>query len=276
MVSSKQHASISVVIHVVFGSLQLRHTYRSFLIVTANSVSWRLLTASPLRLRSLSLATLALLHCSLLHDRPWQLTAEVFMFLGWSWTPQLPPGSFDPREELALRATDSSKLERTPFGIQIYRYKTSPVGPYDELMYIPGFFRTTTVAADGSESSVLAPRITRIYISTDATALRGRENWNIPKVGMCLPAEHSTVLTGRHSTLPTSPSITVSQARSASRSARKAETSPSLQLRSQCRAIYLHFLSRRAGCLFLYRYYSRLFRISTISSRGRKNGSTHR
>ena len=104
------------------------------------------------------------------------------MFLGWSWTPTLPPGSFDPREEEAILAADSSKLERTPYGIQIYRYKTSPVGPYDELMYIPGFFRTNTVAEDGSEQSILAPRITRIYISTDATCIRGRENWNVPKV----------------------------------------------------------------------------------------------
>lgn len=105
------------------------------------------------------------------------------MFLGWSWTPSLPPGSFDPREEQALRAADSSVLERTPYGIQIYRYKTSPVGPYDELMFIPGFYRTQL---PGKNESILAPRITRIYISTEATALRGRENWNIPKVCLSL------------------------------------------------------------------------------------------
>lgn len=106
------------------------------------------------------------------------------MFIGWSWTPQLPPGSFDSREEEALRAAHYSTLERTPYGIQIYRYKTSPIGPYDELLFLPGFFRTSTTGKDGSHESILAPRITRIYVSTEGTCLRGRENWNVPKVSI--------------------------------------------------------------------------------------------
>ena len=104
------------------------------------------------------------------------------MFLGWSWTPCLPPGSFNAAEQEAILASDSSRLVRTPYAIQLYRYKTSPVGPYDELMFIPGWFDTKVRDAQGRLRTVQAPRITRIYVSTEATCLRGRQNWNVPKV----------------------------------------------------------------------------------------------
>lgn len=64
---------------------------------------------------------------------PWILTAETFMFFGWSWTPQLPPGSFHPDEEQAILSSSTSKLARTPYFINIYRYKTSPVGQSNRL-----------------------------------------------------------------------------------------------------------------------------------------------
>lgn len=43
-------------------------------------------------------------------------------------------------------------------------YDESPVGPYWELLFLSGF-RT----------------ITRIYVSTEESAVNGRENWGIPK-----------------------------------------------------------------------------------------------
>ncbi|THV01893.1 hypothetical protein K435DRAFT_775896 [Dendrothele bispora CBS 962.96] len=56
----------------------------------------------------------------------------------------------------------------------LFRYTESPVGPYDELMYLPGKWKYT----DGS----VCTRITRIYVSSKASTENGRRNWNIPKV----------------------------------------------------------------------------------------------
>lgn len=61
-----------------------------------------------------------------------------------------------------------------------------PVGPYDELIYVPGLFsrrprqplRTGRTAAEPIE---YFPSITRIYVSTDESVYNGRKNWGIPK-----------------------------------------------------------------------------------------------
>ncbi|KAG7095410.1 hypothetical protein E1B28_006159 [Marasmius oreades] len=55
----------------------------------------------------------------------------------------------------------------------VVQYDESPVGPYDELIYVPGRFKHK----DGS----VAFRITRIYVSTKDSTENGRRNWNIPK-----------------------------------------------------------------------------------------------
>ncbi|KAK9893832.1 hypothetical protein P389DRAFT_174718 [Cystobasidium minutum MCA 4210] len=112
---------------------------------------------------------------------PWLLTAESYMFFGWSWTPQLPRGSFHPAEKEALLAASSSDLARTPYCINIYRYKTGPVGPYDEITFIPGFFKTSVKDSYGNITTDHSPRVTRIYVSTEASIYNGRKNWNIPK-----------------------------------------------------------------------------------------------
>ncbi|KAH7096498.1 hypothetical protein BKA62DRAFT_719486 [Auriculariales sp. MPI-PUGE-AT-0066] len=57
--------------------------------------------------------------------------------------------------------------------VWVVRYTESPVGPYDELIYIPGDF----VCPDGTTS----PRITTIYVSSPESVWNGRRNWNIPK-----------------------------------------------------------------------------------------------
>ncbi|EEB98868.1 hypothetical protein MPER_01549, partial [Moniliophthora perniciosa FA553] len=60
-----------------------------------------------------------------------------------------------------------------PGMILVVQYDDSPVGPYDELIYVPGRFKHK----DGTE----ALRITRIYVSTKESTENGRRNWNIPK-----------------------------------------------------------------------------------------------
>ncbi|KAJ7634945.1 hypothetical protein FB45DRAFT_478174 [Roridomyces roridus] len=57
--------------------------------------------------------------------------------------------------------------------IQVVSYSDSPVGPYDELIYVPGRWKYP----NGSKGF----RITQIYVSSKASTLNGRKNWNIPK-----------------------------------------------------------------------------------------------
>lgn len=60
---------------------------------------------------------------------------------------------------------------------QIVRYSESPVGMYDELAILPGFF--SSVGPDGKKTK--DSRITGIWVSQEATLMNGRRNWNIPK-----------------------------------------------------------------------------------------------
>lgn len=60
---------------------------------------------------------------------------------------------------------------------QIFRYSESPVGAYDELAILPGFF--SSVGPDGKKRK--DSRITGIWVSQVTTLINGRRNWNIPK-----------------------------------------------------------------------------------------------
>jgi len=80
--------------------------------------------------------------------------------------------------------------------IQIVRYTETPVGPYDELLVIPGNFEVH----GGSQKGTSRMRIARMYVSQRETTFNGtyvqplligsllmltsgagRKNWNIPK-----------------------------------------------------------------------------------------------
>ena len=54
--------------------------------------------------------------------------------------------------------------------VMLVNYKESPVGPYRELLFIPGKFQK-----NGLQS------ITRIYVDSEASTQNGRNNWGIPK-----------------------------------------------------------------------------------------------
>ena len=56
--------------------------------------------------------------------------------------------------------------------VMLVDYKTSPVGPYQELLFIPGLFRF------GKTTSF---SISKIYASTTDSLWNGRQNWGIPK-----------------------------------------------------------------------------------------------
>lgn len=96
---------------------------------------------------------------------PWQLKGSAFVLVlkmpdeavaNCPWTPA------------ALR---DSRRSRLSFAMLV-NYKDSPVGPYHELLFIPGTF-----AFQGGRY----PSISRILVSTQASVDNGRRNWGIPK-----------------------------------------------------------------------------------------------
>lgn len=56
--------------------------------------------------------------------------------------------------------------------VMLVDYETSDVGPYREMLFIPGFFRYR-------RRRYLT--ITEIYVSTRTSVVNGRRNWGIPK-----------------------------------------------------------------------------------------------
>jgi len=90
----------------------------------------------------------------------------------------LPPGAYHPFEQLHPEALDKLRGGKQQFhsngwmkAIMIVRYEDSDVGPYDELMLIPG-------RAVNPHSGKADSRITTIYVSTDASVWNGRRNWS--------------------------------------------------------------------------------------------------
>ncbi|PWN34563.1 uncharacterized protein FA14DRAFT_31742 [Meira miltonrushii] len=81
-------------------------------------------------------------------------------------------GAYHPLEDVSHITTDVFKGGLG--GWILYRYASSPVGPYDELIYVAGSFQS-------KDSGTSGLRITNIYVSTHDSVWNGRRNWNIPK-----------------------------------------------------------------------------------------------
>lgn len=54
--------------------------------------------------------------------------------------------------------------------VMLVNYENTPVGPYHEVLFIPGKFRKTKKQA-----------ITKIYVDSEVSSQNGRANWGIPK-----------------------------------------------------------------------------------------------
>ncbi|KAF1985275.1 hypothetical protein K402DRAFT_455246 [Aulographum hederae CBS 113979] len=112
---------------------------------------------------------------------PWRnLPVSVYMLPILS-SPPLLDHAYAPLEANSSFASAESGEFKGGLGmIQIIRYRDTPVGPYDELLLVPGFFNVPGTGGKREKEKSL-PRISRIYVSQKDTCWNGRNNWNIPK-----------------------------------------------------------------------------------------------
>lgn len=97
---------------------------------------------------------------------PWQLRGQGYAFLMKMPEAVLADCPFTP--------TSLRKSRRSPLSLALLvDYQDSAVGPYQELLFIPGSFDF----GHGQRQ----PSISRIYVSSQASVLNGRRNWGIPK-----------------------------------------------------------------------------------------------
>ncbi|CAL8574726.1 hypothetical protein XPA_000679 [Xanthoria parietina] len=82
--------------------------------------------------------------------------------------------AYEPLEASSAKTTEAGVWKGGMVMIQLLRYSSTPVGPYDEMILLPGNFEVP--GGHGSHT-----RITRIYVSQRDTTFNGRKNWNIPK-----------------------------------------------------------------------------------------------
>ena len=95
---------------------------------------------------------------------PWHLTGQGYMV-----AVRLPEAFHAQGSFIAEGLRDRHSLLSY---VMFVDYATSDVGPYQELLYIPGSFRF----GDARRLS-----ITRIFVSSWASVVNGQQNWGIPK-----------------------------------------------------------------------------------------------
>lgn len=110
---------------------------------------------------------------------PWALHGTVYSIASVLPPSELPAKAYGPLERADPAYTGAAEYVGLLGMIQIIRYTDSPVGPYDELLIVPGYFKYPHVDEQGRESERLNPSITRIYVSQKYTARNGRlsEYW---------------------------------------------------------------------------------------------------
>jgi hypothetical protein len=110
---------------------------------------------------------------------PWTLKGTIYAFMWYmssSAAANLPPFAYSPLE------ASSTFASQKPIGgiamAQIIRYTESPVGPYDELVLVPGEFEYESNELDGQgkrkKKSNL--KVSRIYVSQEKTCYNGRKS----------------------------------------------------------------------------------------------------
>ncbi|KJZ73016.1 hypothetical protein HIM_07588 [Hirsutella minnesotensis 3608] len=116
---------------------------------------------------------------------PWRVTGDVYCVSFWTsgaTARNMPSHAYSPLEAGAEFANPAGSQPVGGLGmIQIIRYHNSPVGPYDEMLVVPGSFDWARRGRGGRLESGSNPRISRIYVSQKQTCYNGRINWGCPK-----------------------------------------------------------------------------------------------
>ncbi|PVH79951.1 hypothetical protein DL98DRAFT_549382 [Cadophora sp. DSE1049] len=120
---------------------------------------------------------------------PWTLKGTIYSFMFYisSSSAQALQSQktllYSPLE--AASSFSEGKLIGGLASVQIIHYTESPVGPYDEFILVPGKFEYEVELKDKDgnvrKETKKNLRVTRIYVSQEATCWNGRNNWNIPK-----------------------------------------------------------------------------------------------
>ena len=96
---------------------------------------------------------------------PWELRASGYIFVLKAGSAQFDASPFTPA---SLRDARTG-----PFAyVMFVDYAQTPVGPYRELLFIPGAFRYPDRKCF---------TVTAIYVSSAASVVNGRRNWGLPK-----------------------------------------------------------------------------------------------
>lgn len=115
---------------------------------------------------------------------PWTLKGTIYSFFLYSTSKDAKLISSEKSFLYSpLEATSSFSDGRFTGGlgnVQVIRYSESPVGPYDELIVIPGKFEYSKAHGGPNQRSTLEKkaniRVTRIYVSQVQTCWNGRKS----------------------------------------------------------------------------------------------------
>lgn len=102
---------------------------------------------------------------STLAPAPWQLSGNGYILLYYFRSRFLEQKGF-------MAGFQKENLRLRLGAVLMIDYATTDVGPYRELMFIPGFF-----SFEGWRSF----SISKIYVSSAESQLNGQQNWGIPK-----------------------------------------------------------------------------------------------
>lgn len=111
---------------------------------------------------------------------PWVLKGSIYSFLTYATSKDALHLASDKSFLYAPLEEHSSFADGKFLGglgmVQVIRYTDSPVGPYDELLVVPGAFgyRVGESGSGGKEKQNL--RLTRIYVSQKDTCWNGRKS----------------------------------------------------------------------------------------------------
>lgn len=104
---------------------------------------------------------------------PWTLKGTVYSIVVLPSSTALPVKAFSPLERKS-QVQSNGKYVGILGMIQIIRYTDGPVGPYDELLVVPGYFEYDRDGNEGKVERQTRVRISRIYVSQKYSCFNGR------------------------------------------------------------------------------------------------------